>query len=101
MQTNDIAAIGLLALCGVLGLSGCFRGFPGLLVGLLIGCLVLGAVAVVSNQAWTGQAGLFFRDCAVTSYVERHISSVADHVGDSKNDEESRGIESWHAPGGR
>ena len=97
MQANDIVAIGFLVLCGVLGLKGCFRGLSGLLVGLVIGCLALGAIAIVSNRAWTGQAGQFFQNCAVTSYIKEHISSAADHLASRPCDDQHLDSESWSA----
>ena len=105
MATSDIAAVGIVMLCGLLGLRGWFRWASGLIVGLVIGCLVLGAIGVTSKYPWSGRMGTFFESGTVASYAGKQLENVADRIGveigcdtstDKKeNETQDRNRESW------
>ena len=105
MATSDIAAVGIVMLCGLLGLRGWFRWASGLIIGLVRGCLVLGAIGVTSKYPWSGRMGTFFESGAMAPYAGRQLENVADRIGveisgdtgtDKKDNEtQDRGGESW------
>ena len=101
MATSDIAAVGIVMLCALLGLRGWFRWASGLIVGLVIGCLVLGAIGVTSKYPWSGQMGTFFESGSMAPYAGRQLENVADRIGaeisydTSTEQKEDRGKESW------
>lgn len=89
METSDIVAISVVVLCGLLGVSGWFRWASGLVVGLLIGCLILGALSAAGNFSWAGQVGGFFKTGNIVPYVGKQMENIADQVGIEVKDDTS------------
>jgi hypothetical protein len=81
MATNDIIAVALLVLCGLFGLRGCFRWTSGLIVGLVVGCLILGIIGIVGSYSWSGQVGSFFDSGTIIPYIGQQIENIAHRIG--------------------
>ena len=105
MATSDIAAIGIVIVCGLLGLRGWFRWASGLIIGLVIGCLILGAIGVSSKYPWSGQMGSFFKNGTMAPYAGKQMENIAERIGvelnydtntyEKDNETQDRTGESW------
>ena len=80
MATSDIVAVGLLVLCVLLGMRGCFRWLPGAVLGLIVGFMILVAIGMVSSRPWSGQVGSFFSEGSIVPSVGRQVKRLAERT---------------------